>query len=303
MTPQGNGIRSKAICLNLTVSRLGTRRRVPSGMVEADVQDKTLLKVAKVILDADALDAVGRVDGQAKAWLYARALESPLFRAGIYLIPLGLVEEVDAKLKAVEAERATCIDAFLAMYDAIRDNARVRLAGLFDPTDYPSVAAVRATFGMRWQWIGFDAPAQLESLNRELWQREREKAGAAWAEAADDIRLALRATCAELVAHLAERLQPAADGKRRVFRDSAVTNLTQFLDLFDKRDVTSDAELQALVGQARAILSGVDAEMLRGTDRFRSRMRDALLDVKTALDGLVQTGGRKISLADDEEAA
>ena len=72
-----------------------------------------------------------------------------------------------------------------------------------------------------------------------------------------------------LVSHLAERLSGEADGKPKVFRDTAVTNLTEFLERFQRLSIGTDESLEQLVEQARSLVTGIVPEDLRQRDTLR----------------------------------
>jgi len=48
---------------------------------------------------------------------------------------------------------------------------------------------------------------------------------------------------AELVTHMRDRLKEGPDGKPLKFKESTVSKLVEFLDIFEFRNVTDDSEL------------------------------------------------------------
>ena len=68
---------------------------------------------------------------------------------------------------------------------------------------------------------------------------------------------------AKLIEHLTERLSTTGDGERKIFRDSAITNLTEFFGRFRDLNVRSNDDLDALVERAQQIVSGVEPQALR----------------------------------------
>ena len=63
---------------------------------------------------------------------------------------------------------------------------------------------------------------------------------------------------AKLVEHLGERLNGETDGKPKVFRDTAVTNLTEFFERFRALSVHSNDQLDDLVQRAQRLMNGVE---------------------------------------------
>jgi hypothetical protein len=296
--PMNNhGIFDRAICLSLTVGCLGTRRKVPATSVQVEA-DRDMLHVSKAILESKELDAIKTLDGELRTWLGTRALPSP-FRRGTYLVPIALVEEVDGKIGEYQEKRAGLVARFLAAYDASVEDAKKRLNGLFDVSDYPGAEKVRAAFYVDVRYLAFGVPEKLEGIRKDIFEREKAKAEASWKEASEEVRQALRAGLADLADHLVERLQGNGDGKPKVFRDTLVENMTDYLDLFDPRNVTDDTQLAQLVERCRNILDGVDADALRSSAAIRTKVRDGMTQVQGALDAMViDRPARRIVLED-----
>jgi len=104
------------------------------------------------------------------------------------------------------------------------------------------------------------------------------------------VRLAEQAFVSEfakLVSHLAERLGGSESGERRIFRDSAVSNLKEFFQRFQQLNVRSSAELDALVEQAQQLVRGVSPQDLRDDAGLRQHIATELSRVQTGLEGLI----------------
>ncbi len=289
----------RAIILSLTMSCLGTRRKVSTTSIETDA-DKALLHVSKDILDSPELAAIHHLDGSIRKYLKTRGLPSPL-KHGCYLLPIDLIEPVEQRLSELFAERETAVGAFMTAYPAKIEDVQRRLGPLFDTTDYPPVGELRAAFEASFQYLTFGAPTALQGVSRTLYEREKDKAIQRIAAVEDEITQVLRFSLKELVDHMVDRLQPTSDGKPKVFRNTLISNLTEFLDTFKARNLTNDQDLEALTHQARAILAGADAETLRSSADTRAHVHQQMATVKHALDALVITKPtRKFNFANDE---
>ena len=221
------------------------------------------------------------------------------FRRGTYLIPLDLVEQVDGKIVEYQEKRRFLADAFLAVYDSSVESAKKRLNGLFNVGDYPSADKVRAAFYVDVRYMAFGVPEKLEGIRKDIFEREKAKAEASWKEASEEVRQAMRVGLADVVDHMVERLQGNGDGKPRVFRDTLVENMTEYLELFDPRNITDDTQLAQLVERCRNVLDGVDADALRASDAIRTKVRDGMVQVQATLDAMViDRPARRIVLED-----
>ena len=90
-----------------------------------------------------------------------------------------------------------------------------------------------------------------------------------------------------LIAHLTERLTGTTDGKPKVFRDSAVTNLVEFFDRFRSLNVRSNGELDELVSQAQQLIQGLQPQSLRDNHVLRQSAASELGQLQETLDGLL----------------
>lgn len=96
-----------------------------------------------------------------------------------------------------------------------------------------------------------------------------------------------RLAFARLVSPLTERLSNGGDGERKVFRDSAVTNLMDFFQQFRHLNVRSNAQLDQLVEQAQRVVQGVGAQELRDNEGLRQHVATQLAGVQSVLDGML----------------
>ena len=92
---------------------------------------------------------------------------------------------------------------------------------------------------------------------------------------------------AKLVEHLSERLSGQIDGKPKVFRDSMITNLTEFFERFGKLNIRSNEQLDELVERAQQVVRGVEPQQLRDNQSLRQEVATQLSGVQSALDGLL----------------
>jgi hypothetical protein len=104
------------------------------------------------------------------------------------------------------------------------------------------------------------------------------------------VRLAEQAFVTEfgrLLSHLTERLGNGENGERRVFRDSAVTNLTEFFGRFRHLNVRSNPDLDALVEEAQRLVQGVTPQGLRDDDALRQQIAADMARVQVQVEGLM----------------
>jgi hypothetical protein len=135
--------------------------------------------------------------------------------------------------------------------------------------------------------IELDVP---EGLPSEIREQEERKLRETFEQAEQAITAALWAEFAEIIAHVAERLESSVDGKRKTFRDSTFGNLVEFMEAMKNRNVFSDERLAGLVGKAKAIVDAIGgkpsetADRLRNYDSLRAQTQKAFVALKEQVD-------------------
>lgn len=287
----------KTVALVVTFSSVGNRRKVHSGQIEVDA-DKAWLAVSKKLIECDEYEAIGRLDSEVKSYLDARALPS-LLKRGIYLLPIPMVKDVDDQLRRYVELRKECVERLIVVYRKHVDEAEGRLRELFERTDYATPEQLHAGFSLTWQFTSFNTPASLQQVSRELYEKEKEKNEALWKDANEACQQLLRQNMGEMVDKLVDKLTPGEDGKKKIFRNTAITNIQEFLSTFDMRNVTDDSKLKAIVDKARALLSGVDPEQLRTEEGLRDAVRNGFEKIQSSMSGMIEVKPKRaISLED-----
>lgn len=298
-------ISDKVIALKWSRSRFSNRRKVQNtgGIITTDA-DKARLTLHKRLLESEAFGRIVTLDAYIGDYLCATALPSRVFaKAGVYLVPIELVDAVNDKLAAFKAQREQLVREFIKGYEEDIQASAAALGELFIRKEYPDPGSMAASFSCGWQFFDLNAPRRLESINPAIFREQRDKAAESFEKMAFEIRDVLRVGWAELVKGMIDRLSPAADGKRRKgFHESFQKKFTEFLDIFDVRNVTNDKELKALVAKARELVKGVDIDNFRDDESFRNTLLKEFTDIGDAVKPwVVEKADRMITF--DEDAA
>jgi hypothetical protein len=108
--------------------------------------------------------------------------------------------------------------------------------------------------GRRWDFPSVEPPDYLRQLHPDLYAQECHRVRARFDEAVKLAEEAFLVELAQLVSHLCERLSGSDDGKPKVFRDSAVTNLTG-TPTGRSRETTQLSSVLAATGPADLVVS------------------------------------------------
>lgn len=243
------------------------------------------LSAAKKLLDTrhDAYQAVTAVRGKVLA--YWKALTLPYPEPGIRLIRQDDVATFDEQLQTFRADLGHTVEALDERYAELKDSAQTRLGSLFNVRDYPE--SLVGEFAVTWEFPTVEPPDYLRRLNPALYEQECQRVQQRFQEAVALAEQAFLDELARLVNHLTERLAGTDDGKPKIFRDSAIENLTEFFGRFQRLNIRSNADLDALVTQTQRIVQGIAPQQLRESAPLRQTIATQMATVQATLDGLL----------------
>lgn len=273
----------------LSFTWLGTRKTLDKQQKDRAAEtfgaEGESISAGKKLLDTKhpAFRAVTEVRGNTLAdW---RSMSLPFPEPGIRLIRESDVSAFDSRMNGRRAELEIAVNALEYAFDELRDQARARLGELYNPADYP--ASLRGLFAIAWDFPNVEPPDYLRSLRPDLYEQEQRRIAARFDEAVAQAEEAFTDELSKMLGHLTERLSGADDGKPKIFRDSAIENLTEFFDRFKRLNVRSSAELDALVDRTRDLVANVSPKDLRTSATLRQQIASELSTVTAALDGML----------------
>lgn len=282
-------LRGEMTAARLSFIWLGVRKSL-SSQQKAQAADSfgaegKFLSAGKKLLDTShpTFKAVTAIKGRAVS--YWKGVSLPYPESGIRLIRRDAINAFDNQITSFQSELEEAVCELNDHYDELRASARDRLGDLFDASDYPSTLI--DAFEINHDYPSVEPPEYLRQLNPELYEQEVRRVQARFDEAVELAEQAFIDELSQLVSHLTERLSGHDDGKPKVFRDTAVENLTEFFSRFRMLNVRSSEQLDSLVDQCRSIVSGVAPQSLRDNSSLRQQVGSQLSGVQSVLDGLL----------------
>jgi hypothetical protein len=266
-------------CLvHLECSIWGMRKKIPNSQVNVEAAPE-YFNAVKYLIDPQQIKPIETIRGNARSYLYSKSLPFPI--SGLVFVPKDMIGIIDERLEGLRVEFVERTNVFISHYNTFIENAQEKLNGLYNPVDYPSDISGR--FGFRWKYITLGAPGQSQLLSAEVYEREKRKFEQTMFEFRETAVDTLRVSFSEMVERVIERLS----GKKRVFRNSLIGNIQEFLTDFDALNITNDTELSQQVKRCRAIMSGVNPDLLRSNSAFRSGIAASMASVQTSLNRMM----------------
>lgn len=262
----------------LTFSIWGGRVKLPKGAIRTDA-DAEFINATKYLVDRNCLKPIEQIRNEARGFIYNKTLPFPI--PGLLFISRDMIPAVDKELERLKTKFMSEISNFTANYQTFIEGARKKLNNLFNPLDYPQ--DIWKCFSFKWDFINLSAPDKTQILSAEIYEREQAKFEQTMLEFRQTAVNTLREKFAEMVDHIVERLS----GEKKVFKNSLVGNIREFLDDFNALNIANDTELADMVEKCRSILQGADAESIRSNDQFRLHIATNMQTVQANLDTMM----------------
>ena len=282
-------MRTTMTAARLSFTWFGVRKSLTKGQKEQAADsfgaEGEFLSAGKKLIDTQHPKFRAVTAVRSRAVNYWKGLSLPYPESGIRLIKQNSIDEFARHMTGLRQELEEAVVQLDDDYDDLTAAARRRLGSLYSAADYP--ASLQGLFSVDWDFPSVEPPEYLRRLNPDLYEHECERVRSRFDEA---IRLAVAAFTdefAQLVSHLCERLNGEADGRQKVFRNSAVDNLRDFFERFRSLNVGTNAELDRLVDKAQQVVSGVRPQSLRDNAELRQNVATKLSGVQSVLDGLL----------------
>jgi len=284
-----NRLRSTMAAVRLAFTWLGVRKTLApeqrTTAARAFQADRELLSATKLILDTKhpSFRNVARVRSEASGYWRTETLPFP--EPGVRLLPQNKLAGFDARMSQFRQELLDAARELSGQYDQLKLEAQRRLGTLFDPTDYPTT--LDGMFDLEVSYPPIEPPHYLIALNPGVFEAEQARVRERFEAAVEMAEQAFATELQRLTAHLAERLTGLQDGEPKVFRDTAITKFTEFFERFRRLNIRSSTELDALVDQARQVITGIEPQQLRDSVRLRAMVANDFTRIEQAVGDLL----------------
>ncbi len=282
-------LRTTMAAVRLSFTWLGVRKTLApeqrTTAARAFHADRELLSASKLILDTKnpGYRAVAAVRSEASS--YWRTVTLPFPEAGIRLLPQNSLGLFATTMQTYRERLQEAARELADQYDTIKTEAERRLGTLFNASDYPTT--LDGLFDMEWSVIPIEPPQYLVALNPEVFQAEQARVRERFENAVELAEQAFATELQRLTAHLTERLTGLHDGQPKVFRDSAVENLREFFERFRRLNIRSSPELDMLVEEAQQVITGIEPQTLRDSNRLRQMVARDFEHIQAAVGDLL----------------
>ena len=277
-------IADRAMLVGLRISSFNptkTDKKISAEVASAHNADASMGRYAKSVIAKEAVEALRKLAGEIRSEHARRTL--PWSEDGSRILTSVGYDEYAKFMRAANDRWDAEVQRFIASWDDYVADARVKLNGMFNASDYPTRSELPDKFSFRWTVrpiptaddfrvsLGAD---EIACVKFQIAADEK----AACDNAMRDVYDRIKAT----VGTMAERLKaydpntPSA----HPFRDSLVTNISDLLDVLPALNLVNDPAIVTFTNEMRELVKS-DAQTLRDNAWIRN-------DVATRADAILQ---------------
>jgi hypothetical protein len=241
------------------------------------------LAVTKKLIDVrhPVIQNLTAVRGRIEA--HWSSITLPFPEPSVRLLPLEQVSDFERQMHHFTSELADAASELGRAYDDLKREAEGRLGALFDPDDFPS--APQNLFDIAWDYPNFAAPPLNASwVSQSVYELEELRTKTKFHTAVTLAESWFRDEFTRLTVHLHERLSNGDEGTSKVFRDSAVIKLDEFIARYFEFNLRTDARLDELITLVQHALEGVTPQGLRSNQAARRLLAARLSWIQVSLD-------------------
>jgi len=290
----GNGnLNRRAMLANLSISQWTARkydRKVSKEVAEKYNATQDAGRYNKVLIAQEEIKVISKVANAARTFHYFQTL--PWNDNGDRILPAKNFERYQEGIEKFKRDFDDAVTRFIALYPALKDDARRNLNGLFNEEDYPATEHLRGKYSFRptFEPLALAADFRVDLIGAQAADAIRQDLETRTQDAQQKATAELYQRLYDSVKHMADKL---ADPEG-IFRDSLVNNLVELCGVLPSLNFADDPELAALTDEVRDKLTNLDPQTLRTSVMFRGQTASDAGEILAKITG---TAGRYIDLS------
>lgn len=186
--------------------------------------------------------------------------------------------EYRKRISALIEQGNQALEEFWPIYEAHKEEMKLRLNGLYKEEDYPSVEALKTKFGVdvRVKPLSSADQFRVKSLGSKevaaIKAAIEDESKAAVETAIKSVYERLNEVITKAATRLKEYKLTADNKVEGKFRDSLLSNITDLLDVIPALNITNDPKLGKFVEQVRQEITLHSPDVLRDDEVIRSKV-------------------------------
>lgn len=277
-------IQDKAMLVRLNISQWTARKHDKRATAEVENRHGTenAGRFNKILIDPDRIKAIQKKANEARTYFYKVTL--PWLHDGQCIMPSEIYMEAAQKMQEFEQAWQNEVNTFLSDYDREREQARIRLNGLFSEADYPTLQSLEKKYSFSFSVLPIPSGDDFRlAVGNDEAARIKQ-------QIEDQVKQAAHLAMRDLWSRLFEVVSHAADTLKKsdkVFRNSLIDNIQELVDLIPAMNLTDDPKLAEIAQQAKEKLASFTPDTLRESPVARKEAADNAQSILDAMSGYI----------------
>jgi hypothetical protein len=286
MTIKTKTLSEKAMLVNFSISKWTGRVKdseVSNEVVITKNADADAGTWWTYLVPKKALRDISRTAKQCRVTFHKYTM--PWQDSGSRILPSACYLDYTAAMRVATAKYEKAVAAFIKEYPKTVANAKQRLGKLADNKPLPSAEALSSKFGHRTQVFPLPSVAdfRVDGLGKEDIEDIKQQVEASINATTDKAMGSIWDRFSELVGKVEDTLsQP-----KKIFRDSLISNLSDFCTMIPKMNLTNDSKLEEMRKVVTKKLTKLRPDGLRDDKQKR---KSGAKDAKDILKKLAEYG-------------
>lgn len=265
-------ISEKAMLVGLSISAWSGRKYDKDASLEVAQNHGTDVNRAgrfnKILVNPASLRDITYISGKARDYTMTSTL--PWLNDGIRIIPVDIYLEYMQKMSDYKSQFNVAVDKLANEYEALVNQARLDLNGLFKESDYPSVDSIRRkhAFNVR----VFNLPdsndfrvnlseSEFQSTKQEIEQNLNDAVDGAVKDVFYRVKMRME--------HMLKRIKEAEATDGKGIRESMIKNIVELSDIIPKLNITGNVDISSIARKIKDELTVISADDLRENQSSR----------------------------------
>jgi len=248
------------------------------------------------------LAAITKCQNRCRDFVCAITIDHP--RNGIRLVRRDRVVELNEGVVEFIVELEHLIETANEAYQEMRTERQQALQELFNEADYP--ATLLREWSLSLEFPSVEPDRSMEHLHPEIYEEQKRRVAAQFDQVVRDATSAFEGEFEKLLKSLIDGMSTKvnAEGVERKghFHKASIDKLKGFFDSFEQLNIGNNQALEELIGQAGAIVEGIDVEDIRTNVVERQAMAQQMGELRENLIAqMVDKPSRLITIEDEDE--
>ena len=282
-------VSSSAMLVDLSISHwtgIKKDKKASEEVTTSKNADMGVASVSKKLLgDCAELDAIRKFVANTRNVHYAMTM--PWSNSGLGMLPTKRFFDYQNTITHLQAEFSDLVEKFLAAYEWETAQAQVKLGGLHNSDEYPTIERLRGRFRFSVSYIPLPESGDWRvDMEKETTETLKQHYETYYAEALNTAMNDVWQRVHKALSNMSERLDYADDTNKKIFRDSLVNNVIDICDLLRDFNVSGSSQMEAMRVQLEDALRGVTPDALREDAHLRAQTKRNVDDILKSLPSL-----------------